>query len=272
MCKVGNPRLASNGQGTYEIIMVDQTLSGKTALITGASRGIGAAAAHAFAQAGANVALAARSTDDINTIAKEIGDQAIAIPCDVADPDAVKAAVDQTIDRFGALDILIGNAGMIEPISMLAETDLAAFSNAVDVNFKGVFYGMNAVLPHMIARGSGTIITVSSGAAHGPMEGWPTYCATKAGAYMLTRAADLENRDKGVRVLGLSPGTVATKMQRDIKASGVNRVAELDWSDHIPPEWPAAALVWMCGDAADPYLGTDVSLREDEIRRMVGLI
>jgi NAD(P)-dependent dehydrogenase (short-subunit alcohol dehydrogenase family) len=161
---------------------------------------------------------------------------------------------------------------MIEPISLLAETDLDAFSTAVDVNFKGVFYGMRAVLPHMTARGSGTIITVSSGAAHGPMQGWPTYCSTKAGAYMLTRAADLENRDKGIRVLGLSPGTVATQMQRDIKASGVNRVSELDWSDHIPPEWPAKALVWMCSDAADPHLGTDVSLREDNIRREVGLI
>jgi NAD(P)-dependent dehydrogenase (short-subunit alcohol dehydrogenase family) len=252
--------------------MEDQTLSGKTVLITGASRGIGAAAARAFADAGAKVVLAARSTDDIKAIAAEIGETAIALPCDVSDPTAVQAVVAQTIAHFGALDILIGNAGMIEPISLLAETDLDAFSTAVDVNFKGVFYGMRAVLPHMTARGSDTIITVSSGAAHGPMQGWPTYCSTKAGAYMLTRAADLENRDKGIRVLGLSPGTVATQMQREIKASGVNRVSELDWSDHIPPEWPAKALVWMCSDAADPYLGTDVSLREDNIRREVGLI
>lgn len=252
--------------------MTEQTLSGKTVLITGASRGIGAAAAHAFADAGANVVLAARSTDDIRAIATGIGERALAVACDVSDPVAVKAVVARTIKHFGALDVLIGNAGTIDPISMLADTDPDAFSKAVDVNFKGVFYGMNAALPHMIARGSGTIITVSSGAAHGPMQGWPTYCATKAGAYMLTRAADLENRDKGVRVLGLSPGTVATQMQRDIKASGINRVAELDWSDHIPPEWPAKALVWMCSKMADPYLGTDVSLREEDIRRMVGLI
>lgn len=252
--------------------MTEQTLSGKTVLITGASRGIGAAAAHAFADAGANVVLAARSTDDITAIATGIGERALAVACDVSDPVAVKAVVARTITHFGALDILIGNAGTIDPISMLADTDPDAFSKAVDVNFKGVFYGMNAALPHMVARGSGTIITVSSGAAHGPMQGWPTYCATKAGAYMLTRAADLENRDKGVRVLGLSPGTVATQMQRDIKASGINRVAELDWSDHIPPEWPAKALVWMCSKMADSYLGTDVSLREEDIRRMVGLI
>jgi NAD(P)-dependent dehydrogenase (short-subunit alcohol dehydrogenase family) len=154
----------------------------------------------------------------------------------------------------------------------LSETAPDAFSDAIDVNFKGVFYGMRSALPHMIARGTGTIITVSSGAAHGPMQGWPTYCASKAGAYMLTRAADLENRDHGVRVLGLSPGTVATQMQREIKASGINRVAELDWSDHIPPEWAAQALIWMCQPEADAFLGTDVSLRDEDVRRKIGLI
>ena len=71
--------------------------------------------------------------------------------------------------------------------------------------------------------------------------------------------------------MGLSPGTVATDMQRDIKASGINPVSQLAWSDHIPPEWPAKALVWMCGAEADEFLGTDISLREDSIRKKVGL-
>lgn len=89
---------------------------------------------------------------------------------------------------------------------------------------------------------------------------------------MLTRCADKEARDKGLRVLGLSPGTVATDMQRDIKASGINPVSQLEWSDHIPPEWPAQALVWMCSPDADEFCGTDVSLREEDIRKRVGLI
>ena len=88
---------------------------------------------------------------------------------------------------------------------------------------------------------------------------------------MLTRCADNEARDKGLRILGLSPGTVATDMQRDIKASGINPVSQLAWSDHIPPEWRAKALVWMCGAEADEFLGTDISLREDSIRKKVGL-
>lgn len=246
-------------------------LVGKTVLITGASRGIGAAAARAFADAGANVALVARSTDDIAEIAGEIGEKALAIPCDVSRYAEVDRAIAATADTFGGLDVLINNAGVIDPIGHLETTDPDTWGRTIDINLKGVMYGMRAALPGMIAQGHGTIITISSGAAHGPVEGWTAYCSSKAGAYMLTRAADKENRDKGLRILGLSPGTVATQMQREIKASGINPVSQLDWSDHIPPEWPAQTLVWMCTPAADAYLGDDISLRDPDIRAKVGL-
>lgn len=245
---------------------------GKTILITGASRGIGAATARAFAQAGANVSLVARSTEAIAEIAGEIGEKALAIPCDVSRHAEVEAAVAATARTFGGLDILINNAGVIEPIGHLAETDPEAWARTIDINLKGVMYGMRAAMPGMIAQGHGTIINISSGAAHGPVEGWSAYCSSKAAVYMLTRAADKEAREKGLRIMGLSPGTVATEMQREIKASGINPVSQLDWSVHIPPDWPAQALLWMCTAEADDYLGTDVSLREDEIRQKVGLV
>lgn len=244
---------------------------GKTVLITGASRGIGAATARAFAAAGANVSLLARSTDAIATLAGEIGEKALAIPCDVSRYSEVEAAIGATARTFGGLDVLINNAGVIDPIGDLVDCDPDAWGRAIDINLKGVMYGMRAALPGMIAQGHGTIITVSSGAAHGPVEGWTAYCSSKAGAYMLTRAADLENRDKGLRIMGLSPGTVATDMQRDIKSSGINAVSQLEWSVHIPPEWPAQTLVWMCTPEADAYLGIDVSLREESIRQQAGL-
>jgi NAD(P)-dependent dehydrogenase (short-subunit alcohol dehydrogenase family) len=88
---------------------------------------------------------------------------------------------------------------------------------------------------------------------------------------MLTRSADLEARRAGVRVMGLSPGTVATDMQREIKASGVNAISRLEWSDHVPPDWPARALLWMCGAEADQFLGQEISLRDPVIRARVGL-
>ncbi|MEM9784877.1 MAG: SDR family oxidoreductase [Pseudomonadota bacterium] len=246
-------------------------MAGKTALITGASRGIGAAAARAFASAGANVALVARSTDAIAEIAGEIGEKALAIPCDVARYAEVEKAVAATAQTFGGLDVLINNAGTIDPIGHLVETDPEAWGRTIDINLKGVMYGMRAAMPGMIAQGHGTIINISSGAAHGPVEGWTAYCSSKAGAYMLTRAADKEAREKGLRILGLSPGTVATQMQRDIKASGINPVSQLDWSVHIPPDWPAQALLWMCTPEADGFLGDDVSLRDEDIRAKVGL-
>ncbi len=248
------------------------SLKDKVVLVTGASRGIGAATARAFADAGAKVALVARSSAEIDALAAEIGSNAIAITCDVASFADVDATIAKVEKAFGPLDVFVGNAGLLDPISHLAEADPETWGKTIDVNLKGVFNGMRAAMPGMIERGSGTIITVSSGAAHGPVEAWSSYCSSKAGAFMLTRCADKEAREKGLRIMGLSPGTVATDMQRDIKASGINPVSQLEWSDHIPPEWPAKTLVWMCTPDADEFCGTDVSLREDSIRKRVGLV
>ena len=245
------------------------SLRGKSVLITGASRGIGAEAARAFARAGARLGLAARSADSLDALAQETG--ALALPCDVSDYAATTAAVARMEAEFGQLDILINNAGVIDPIAPIADSDPEAWGQLIDINIKGVFHGMRAALPGMIARRSGTIITVGSGAAYNPLEGWAAYCTSKAGALMLGRVADVETRGHGVRVLSLSPGTVATDMQHRIRESGINAVSQLDWSAHVPPEWPAQALLWMCTADADDWIGREVSLREDSIRKRLGL-
>ena len=246
-------------------------IEGKTVVVTGASRGIGEATARLFAAQGAKVALLARSSDDITRIAGEIGPMARAYPCDIADWDALSAALAAAERELGSIDILINNAALLEPIAHLSVADPADWSRLIDVNIKGVFYAMRLVVPKMVVRGGGTVLTVSSGAAHGPVEGWSAYCTSKAGAAMLTAMLDHEERQNGIRAMGLSPGTVATQMQRDIKASGMNPVSQLEWSDHIPPEWPAQALLWMCGSEADPFIGQEIKLRDEDIRRRVGL-
>jgi NAD(P)-dependent dehydrogenase (short-subunit alcohol dehydrogenase family) len=250
-------------------------LAGKTALITGASRGIGAAAAEQLVGAGVNVVLAARSTHDLDDVARRIrdaGGRAVSVTCDVSSNDAVQAAVAACINEFGTIDILINNAAVIEPIGHLADTDPDDWGRAMDINIKGVYYGIRAAIPHMVKSGSGTIINISSGAATSALEGWSAYCTTKAAVLMLTKSVHQEYAGKGIRCIGLSPGTVATNMQVVIKASGLNPVSQLEWSDHIPPEWPGRAIVWMCtGDAAE-FDGGDVSLREEAIRRRVGLV
>ncbi|MFK7834598.1 MAG: SDR family oxidoreductase [Sulfitobacter sp.] len=246
-------------------------MSGKTVVITGASRGIGAEAARVFAAAGANVALLARSQDEIAALAGEIGAQAIAIPCNVARYGEIAAAIETARAAFGSVDVLINNAGVIEPIAHLADADPDAWGQVIDVNLKGVFNGMHAVLPVMKAQGGGSILTISSGAAHGSVEAWSHYCASKAAVNMLTRCVDKEEAAQGIRAIGLSPGTVATEMQREIKASGINPVSQLAWEDHIPADWPARCLLWMCSTEADRFLGDEISLRDEDIRRAVGL-
>jgi len=246
-------------------------MTGKTVLITGASRGIGAETARVFADAGANVALLARSGESIKALAQEIGETAMAMTCDIADYAQVEAAVQACVKRFGGLDVLVGNAGVIAPIAHMWDADPAGWGHAIDINLKGAFHGMRAALPVMQKAGGGTILTLSSGAAHGPIEAWSHYCASKAGAAMLTACLDKEARDQGIRAMGLSPGTVATQMQREIKASGINPVSQLAWEDHIPADWPARTLLWMCSADADEFVGTELSLRDESIRQRVGL-
>ena len=258
--------------GTPERDGGNMTLGGKTVFITGASSGIGAAAAREFVAAGANVVLAARTVEKIETLAMELGQSALAIPLDVSDFSAYQTAMSQCVERFGGLDVLINNAGVIDPISHLATSNPDEWGKAIKVNLNGVYYGMRLAMPLMGAAGGGSILTISSGAAHNALEGWSHYCASKAAVHMLTQCAHKEGAGDGIRAIGLSPGTVATQMQVTIKASGINPVSQLDPSVHIPAEWPAKTLVWMCGSGGDDFLGGEISMRDDEIRRAVGLI
>lgn len=250
-------------------------LNNRTVFITGASRGIGAATAHEFARLGANVVLAARSTSDIEKHAAAIqadGGKALAVACDVADNTQVELAVKAAENAFGSVTVLVNNAGIIDPIGRMDDLDPADWGKVIDINVKGVYHCARAVLPGMQAAGGGTIVNISSGAATNAMEGWSHYCSSKAAVLMVTRCLHKEFADKGVRAVGLSPGTVATQMQVDIKASGINPVSQLDPNVHIPPEWPAKAIAWLCTAEADPHLGGDVSLRDEAIRQAVGLI
>jgi NAD(P)-dependent dehydrogenase (short-subunit alcohol dehydrogenase family) len=246
-------------------------LTGKTVLVTGASRGIGAAAARSFVAAGARVAMVARDVDKLAALAGELGSDALAIPCDVARYREMEAAVQATVGAFGGLDVLVANAGVIAPIAPFGETDPEAWLRTQEINLGGMYHGLRAAWPVMAAAGSGRFVTLSSGAASRPLEGWSAYCASKAGAQMLMRAADLEGRAKGIRAVGLSPGTVDTDMQGDIRASGIGAISRMDRSEHISPERVARAVVALSGPAGDRYLGQEVSLRDAAVRAALGI-
>jgi NAD(P)-dependent dehydrogenase (short-subunit alcohol dehydrogenase family) len=251
-----------------------QTLTGNVAIVTGASRGIGAEAALALGAAGASVMLAARDATQIEANVQRIksaGGNACSMACDVSDYAACQRLVQETAQRLGPPDALINNAGVIEPIGVVAATDPTVWARSIEINLIGAYYAIHAVLRGMLERGHGDIINVSSGAALRPQEGWSAYCAGKAGLAMLTRSIDLEHRASGIRVFGFQPGTTDTDMQVLIRASGINPISKIPREQLTPVAHPARAIVYLCSKAADDLAGKEFSLRDDEFRRRIGL-
>ncbi|MEN0088224.1 MAG: SDR family oxidoreductase [Pseudomonadota bacterium] len=243
----------------------------KTVLVTGASRGIGEAAARAFHGAGANVVLAARTASDIDRIASHLGQRALAVVCDVADCGAVESVVAAATQTFGRLDIVVNNAGLIEPIARMEDCDPSDWGKVIDVNVKGVYNTMRAAHRPMQLAGAGVIINISSGAATNALEGWSHYCASKAAVLMLTRMAHKEWAGQGIRTVGLSPGTVATGMQTAIRGSGINPVSCIAWEDHKDPADVAKALLWLATDEAKAFDGGDLDHKSPEGRAAMDL-
>jgi len=250
------------------------TLSKKVVIVTGASRGIGAAAAIELARAGAKLSISSRNaaacSDTLETIGNEGGD-AFAASCDMSDYQAVEKLVAETIQRYGKIDALINNAGIIDPIGRIEDTNPEDWARNISVNLVGVYNGTRAILPHFYKQNSGTIINISSGAAHSPLEGWSAYCSGKAGVYMMTRATALEAAEKNVRVYGFAPGVVDTDMQGSIRESGINPVSELPRDSLAAASDPAKAIVWLCGEDAADLAGEELTIRDQELRKRIGL-
>jgi len=179
------------------------SLEGKAAFITGASRGIGRAVAHALARAGASLGLASRSGDDLGL------DGVVAEPCDVRDPDQVARVVAATVERFGRLDVLVANAG-VGAYGPFLELRPEHLEEMVDVNVKGTLYAVRAALPHLLESGEADIVTIASEAGRRGLPFEAVYCASKFAQVGFTRALDHELRERGVRCTNVCPGGVAT--------------------------------------------------------------
>lgn len=250
--------------------MSETSLSGRTALITGASRGIGAGIARAMAAAGARCLLAARDLEACTALAGELGGGARAIACDVAEESQVEALFAGIAAQEGGFDILINNAGVIGPIGHAGDVALGEWRRNIEINLIGAFdCARHAV--RAFGTNGGVIVNISSGAAVQALEGWSAYCAGKAGLAMLTRSLQLEYGERGLSVYGLSPGTVATDMQVAIRASGINPVSQIPPENHGPVEAPARLAVWLAAARPDDLAGGEVSIRDAEIRRRAGL-
>jgi len=190
-------------------------LTGKVALISGAARGQGEAEARLFASEGAKVVLADVLDEDGATVAKDIGDDALYLHLDVTSESEWQAVVDKAIDRFGAIDVLVNNAGIFA-INPLATTSLDEYRRIIDINQIGVFLGMRAVASHMAARASGSIVNISSIAGLQGSAGTISYTASKFAVRGMTKVVAKELAPFGVRVNSVHPGLIDTAMLRQI--------------------------------------------------------
>lgn len=239
-------------------------LEGRVALVTGASRGIGAATARALSDAGAKVVLAARDEKALHALAGDItaaGGTAIAVPTDVRYPEAVRRLVEQALGAFGRLDVAVNNAagGGHRPIP-LADVTVGDFDSAIAVSLRGVFLAMKYEIPAMLG-GGGAIVNMSSTAVQRPVGGLAGYVSAEFALDGLTRTAALDYAAVGVRVNALAPGPVLTEYldragpdaRRPVANSApVRRLAR--------PEDVAAAVVWLCGPAAEFVTGNTLTV------------
>ncbi len=178
-------------------------LDGRVALVTGASRGIGAAVAHGLAAEGAKVALASRSGDDLGI------EGALAQPCDVRDPADLESLVSAAVDRFGGIDVLVANAGVGAYGSFL-DLPPEQLEEMIDINVKGTLYAVRAALPYLLKSDAADIVTLASEAGRRGLPYEAVYCASKFAQVGFTRALDHELREQGVRCTNVCPGGVAT--------------------------------------------------------------
>jgi NAD(P)-dependent dehydrogenase (short-subunit alcohol dehydrogenase family) len=230
-------------------------LEGRVAIITGASRGIGAATSRAFAAAGAAVALAARDEAALASLADQLlagGGRAIAVPTDVADPASVERLVDRTVGAFGRLDLAFNNAaGGGQGPTPLADLPVDAYDSAIAITLRGVFLSMRYEIPAMLAAGGGVIVNMSSTAGLEGVGGLAGYVSAKHGVIGLTKTAALDYADRNLRVNALAPGPILTD---NLERAGedAQRLAALAMPMRRigRPEEVAAAVVWLCSDQA----------------------
>lgn len=239
----------------------------KTIFITGAASGIGAQLARQFAGEGHAVVLAIRNPSRAADLLAELGELAMAVPCEVRDAASVAAAVQTATERFGGLDVVINCAGTVEPIGLIEATDPAAWRSAVETNLVGPYLVARAVVPALRAS-KGVLINISTGASTLERRAWSAYCSAKAGLAMFTRCAALEFGADGVLVLGVQPGMVDTGMQERIRASGANEVSEIPRERLLPVTAPARALSWLLRNRNDELQGRDLTLAD--LRTLAG--
>jgi NAD(P)-dependent dehydrogenase (short-subunit alcohol dehydrogenase family) len=244
-------------------------LAGRVAVVTGASRGIGAATARALAARGAAVALVGRSASALDEVAAQVrsaGGAAVPLVADVADPDATVDIVPRVVADLGGLDILVNNAGVLPRATRSEQLSRADWDAVLALNLIAPWELARRAHPALVERGGGVIVNVTSTAAYYPSIGLAHYCSSKAALEMTTKVLALEWARDGVRVVGIAPGRVDTDLIRPIVAYDEKRGARPNPLNRLGrPEEIAATIAFVCSDDGGYLTGTTIVLDGGEI-------
>ena len=241
-----------------------QLLDGKVAIVTGASRSIGAASARAFADAGAAVVLAARTETALAAIANEInrgGGRALAVPTDVTDPESVSRLIEVAVKAFGRLDVAFNNAGAGQMPRPLADISFEDFETGLKANLYGAFLGMKYEIPAMLAAGGGAIVNMTSTAGLQGAPGMGPYAAGKHGVVALTKIAALDYGKRNIRVNAIAPGPIVNEQISRLPEERLKEIALfIPMGRTGQVDEVARAAVWLCSDEASFITGAVLSV------------
>ena len=254
-------------------------LEGKTALITGAGRGIGQAIALAYARGGARLSLGARSVSELEETADEcrkLDAEVLITPTDVTDVNQVEGLIAATVERYSAIDILINNAGIGGPVGVLQDNDLDAWINTVQINLIGVYLCCRAVVPVMKRQNAGRIVNLSGAGAANAWANMSAYCSSKAAVVRLTEVLALELADTKITVNALGPGSVHTRMwdemTEDAAKAGADLIHEVGLrvtsGGGASIDRCADLAVWLVGSGADGLSGRIISAFNDDFESL----
>ncbi len=251
-------------------------LQDKVAIITGAGRGLGRAVALAFGKQGAKVVLSARSTEEVGHVAEELRSlkkDAIAVPTDISDEGQVNSLVQRTLETYGTVDILVNNAGARGPIGPIHTISLSDWEQVLRVNLTAAFLCSKAVLPIMMEKKKGKIITVATTLT--PRPNLTPYMVAKAGLIQFTKQLSRELKDFNIQVNAIHPGVMDTRMQEEIRKAGAKAIGT-DMFDRLKeegilssPDEPAKLILFLASEAADGINGEYLSFDDKEVKFLI---